>query len=269
MKHSNDSSRIDLQQAYRTFSDFLAAHAKEKDPGFDLKISHTYRVAALCAFLCEEEGLNQEERDLGELIGLLHDIGRFEEIRVKKDGFHIPFDHAEEALKILDDEWLRRFIREDCFDGIIREAVLFHNRFSTDGIQDQRTRLYADLLRDADKIDNLRLKAEEQENVMFVFSLPDQTALNDSFVSEDVMDALMNQRCVRLKDRKTKLDFYVTVMGFFFDLHTSSARRIVQEERYEERLYERINPSLDSTKKQMDRILRSIQSAYIAQHFTE
>ena len=46
-----------------------------------LKIDHTYRVAALCEQIARSIPLTEEQTDHAWLAGLLHDVGRFEQLR--------------------------------------------------------------------------------------------------------------------------------------------------------------------------------------------
>ncbi len=43
-----------------------------------LKVEHTYRVADISEQIAEKLGLSEEDIALAWLIGMLHDIGRFE-----------------------------------------------------------------------------------------------------------------------------------------------------------------------------------------------
>lgn len=69
--------------------------------------------------------LSQEDIELAELIGLLHDIGRFEQVRlyhtfVDKDSIN----HGEYGAKILfEDGLIRKFINDDRFDKIINQEI--------------------------------------------------------------------------------------------------------------------------------------------------
>ncbi|MBQ5346351.1 MAG: HD domain-containing protein, partial [Acidaminococcaceae bacterium] len=61
-----------------------------------LKVDHTFRVAALCDLIADELGLKEYDKDLAWLLGMLHDIGRFEQLR----RFHtfrdaLSVNHAE------------------------------------------------------------------------------------------------------------------------------------------------------------------------------
>lgn len=50
-------------------------------PRIALKIAHTYRVADIAARIAGAEGLSAEDVDLAWLCGLVHDVGRFEQVR--------------------------------------------------------------------------------------------------------------------------------------------------------------------------------------------
>ena len=45
------------------------------------KIVHTYNVVKTSKYLSEKLGLDKEQIDLAQMIGLLHDIGRFEQLK--------------------------------------------------------------------------------------------------------------------------------------------------------------------------------------------
>lgn len=55
---------------------------------------------------CKMLGLSKEEIQLATLIGLLHDIGRFEQyVRFKNYGVIKEFDHGDYAVEILKKIW--------------------------------------------------------------------------------------------------------------------------------------------------------------------
>ena len=72
--------KIDRARAQKAFADY-AAHYNAADAKVKLKIDHTYRVAALCARIAQSLDLPPEDVDLAWLSGILHDVGRFEQLR--------------------------------------------------------------------------------------------------------------------------------------------------------------------------------------------
>ena len=80
---------IDIIKAKYAFKKFLELYKEsQNEDGFELKVIHTYHVAENSKELAKKLKLNDEDIKLAELIGLLHDIGRFEELKVlnKFDG---------------------------------------------------------------------------------------------------------------------------------------------------------------------------------------
>ena len=69
---------IDLKKAQQVFNHYVHKY-NISDDKVALKISHTYRVMQRCQEIVESLKLEQEDIELAGLIGLLHDIGRFEQ----------------------------------------------------------------------------------------------------------------------------------------------------------------------------------------------
>ena len=53
---------------------------------------HTYHVADNAREIAKKLNLSKEDIELAELIGLLHDIGRFEELKITKELNSVKFD---------------------------------------------------------------------------------------------------------------------------------------------------------------------------------
>ncbi len=75
--------------------------------------------------IAEDLNLTSEEAVLAQLIALLHDIGRFEQLRIYNTFRDIDsIDHAELGIKILfKDGIIRNFIKETKYDDIIYKAI--------------------------------------------------------------------------------------------------------------------------------------------------
>ena len=68
------------RKAKEWFASYTADYDME-DPKIALKAVHTYHVAELCQTIAESLALNEVECMAAWLSGLLHDVGRFEQIR--------------------------------------------------------------------------------------------------------------------------------------------------------------------------------------------
>ena len=97
---------IDILKAKQTFKEYVKNYNPE-DEKIKIKIGHIERVSQIAKKLAENLNLDQEDIELSELIGLLHDIGRFEQAKrfntfIDKDSIN----HGEYGVKVLfDDSW--------------------------------------------------------------------------------------------------------------------------------------------------------------------
>ena len=67
-----------------------------QDPDIEYKYKHSYRVMAFAKDLATKLELNEKDIELATIIGLYHDIGRFEEDkRFDSFGVHNSFDHGD------------------------------------------------------------------------------------------------------------------------------------------------------------------------------
>ena len=146
---------IDIINAKKEFKNYVANYNPEH-PRVALKISHILRVAENCRVIAESLNLSEEEIKLAELIGIFHDLGRFEQVIIA-DTFSdrdSKINHAEQSVKVLFEEGLiRRFIEEETYDNVIRKAVYNHNRAGIEDGLTEKELLFAKIIRDADKLD--------------------------------------------------------------------------------------------------------------------
>ena len=160
---------IDIQKARIVFKKFLNKYNDKHELGFDLKVVHTYHVVDNAKTIATNLNLSEEDVNLAELIALLHDIGRFEELNFLKKFDSVGFDHASYGVKMLFDENLiRDFIEDNRYDDIIRVAIDNHSRLAIQDGLDERSLLHSKIIRDADKLDNFRVKKEEKKYIKVV-----------------------------------------------------------------------------------------------------
>ena len=149
--------------AQQEFESYLNGYDRENDR-IKLKIIHTYGVVKQAEELAGRMHLSAEDTDLARLIALLHDIGRFEQLK-RYDSFEPgTMDHAAYGVKVLFDEgMIRRFLPNDKWDSIIYTAIAHHSDYELPEISDPQTLLHAKLIRDEDKLDSEFEKLYEEE----------------------------------------------------------------------------------------------------------
>lgn len=226
-----------------------------------LKIVHTYGVVGQAAAIARRMRLSDEDAELAKLIALLHDLGRFEQLR-RFDSFEPDtMDHAAYGVQVLFEEGLiRKFVKEDTWDPIIRTAIAKHSDYRLSGISDSRTLLHARLIRDADKLDNCRVKLSDSIQTILGASAE---AIGEQEISPDIYDTVFRNECVLSADRITKMDYWVSYIAYFFDINFRESMDIIIENDYISRIIRRIPYSNLKTAEQMKKI-----EAYVTQYAT-
>ena len=244
---------IDFQKAMNAFQNYLKDFDTEYGK-IDLKIRHTYGVVRACEYIVDKLELNEEDKELAKLIALLHDIGRFEQIR-QSDCFidSSNMDHAILGNDILfNNNLIRKFVEDDKYDNIISKAILNHNKLSIEAGLSERELLHAKIIRDADKLDNFRVKSEDDfENIIDNAS---KEILENDVVSDNIYNDFMNDRVIVSKDRKTYLDFWVSYLAFMFDFNYIYGLEYIKEKNYINIIIDRLDYKKEETKQKIEEI---------------
>lgn len=230
-----------------------ASRYEHEDGRVRLKIDHTIKVCRIMDELTAWLGLDEHDRFLAHTVALYHDIGRFEQLRQYGTFVdHRSVDHADLGVQILKDS---SFL--DALDEEDRRIVLFavenHNKYRI-GPCDERTRLFARLIRDADKCDIFRVFACEDLNQATSTSIEQ---IKDDVVSDEIEQMIMAHRPIVKEKRKTGLDVWITFLGFFFDMNFSKTMEIAREQGYYRLLFDQIR--FHRCQDQIDRILQETE----------
>ena len=233
---------IDLEKAKKVFKEYLNRFDNQNDSGFDLKVVHTYHVVDNAIMISKKLGLSDEEVNLAGLIGLLHDIGRFDELKNLKKFDSVENDHALFASKLLFEEGLiTKFIDSDKYNDVIRKAIENHNKKQIEDGLSEKELLHAKIIRDADKLDNYRVKQDEKIENIFPGIVHNKEELENSLISDAVYNSVMKEECVDIKDRKYPLDYWICVLAFAFDINFKETLSIIKDNNYINVLIDRID----------------------------
>lgn len=238
---------IDLLKAKKAMKDYLSSY-DATIPSIRLKIIHTYEVLKCSEYLCNQLHLSKEDKDLASLIALLHDIGRFEQwMRYQSFADYKTIDHALFSSQLLfEDGMIRLFIEDDCYDSIIKNAIEQHNKYQIDACFDEKTKMFIHLIRDADKLDNFRVKEEERiEDILF----KSVDEVNLCTISDAVYDQMFHQQLVYAPNRQTALDMWLSYIAFIYDLHYSESIHFIKDNNWVNRSFDRLCPVDEETNK--------------------
>jgi hypothetical protein len=200
-----------------------------------LKLEHTGRVCENINLITKFENISENERMLAEAIALFHDLGRFEQFtkyKTYKDSE--SENHAVLSVKILNREKiLSRLSAEE--ENLILKAVEYHNMMEIPEEIEKQSRLYyfSGLIRDADKIDILRIaveeysKEDEHQNPALELYLPDTQGYSEPIVSE-----ILNNRMAKIGDMKNRNDVKLLRLSWVFDINFPATYSILKKYGY-------------------------------------
>lgn len=249
-----------MKKASMAFSEYVKPY-DVTNPKIELKIKHTFRTVEVAKKIAKDLKLQEEQVLLAQLIALLHDIGRFEQVRMYntfKDRDSI--DHADLGVKILFEEGtIRKFIEDTKYDDIIYKAIKNHNKFKMEEGLNEKELLHAKIVRDADKTDIFAVFVEDIEKNNDVLYNYKEMAKQE--VSPNIMQDFENYQQSNRDLFVRDIDSYINIIAFIFDYNFVIGLKIIQENKYIERTMKPIC-ICDDTKEQMEKIIE-IANTYI------
>ena len=225
---------IDRKSAAEAFNAYTAGY-DHRDSMILHKIVHTYRVAANCERIAGSLGKSSDHVNFAWFLGLLHDIGRFEQVR-RYGTFldSVSVDHAEFGADLLfRDDLLSSFPVQNLskeWIELLETAIRLHNKLTLPEDLDERTRCFCDLIRDADKVDIFRVVAE----------LPFEERIGTSKgligegdeASDEVMECVYGHRCVPRDIRRNRFEGQISHCCLAFELVYPESREMALEQGY-------------------------------------
>lgn len=237
------------------------------DPKINLKYYHTYRVAALCEQIAHSVGLSDSDRDYAWMCGMLHDIGRFEQITrygTFKDSESV--NHAHFGVELLFEEgMITEYLPEDLtgseladLQNLIRKSIYHHSDFRLPEDLTKREQTFCKILRDADKIDILRVNVEVPMEEIYNTTAEE---LRESAVSPQTLQAFMTHSAVPHSRKSTVVDHLVGHISLVFELEYPISLEIVSSQGYLEKMlhFQSDNPICN----EQFSTIRTVMEAYL------
>lgn len=192
-----------------------------------LKRKHSIRVASLSGLIAQRLGLPEEQILLAKLIGLLHDIARFEQFtRYRTFRDQLSFDHGEYGVELLGRMEILKGIDNTTLNTI-RSAIFYHNKIEVPSTLGAGELLQAQLIRDADKLDIFYLTGRDirrGEN----HTVPAELEKNGKLTPE-VIAALAQRKPISYESVRTQSDFLLLKIGWVYDLNFVASMAILQK----------------------------------------
>lgn len=246
---------IDLENAKKEFEKYISKY-NLNNPEIARKVGHSYRVAKISKKIAKSLNLEQEEIEVAELIGLLHDIAKIDqksESKIYKDLEHI--EHGDAAVIILEkNNYIRKYVKDNKYDEIIKTAIINHSKYEiTKNIQDEKTLMFCKIIRNSDEIDII-YQAQE------IF-WKDKTKIQDG-ISQKVLKDFKEEKQILNQDKITQLDKAIAIISFIYDINYIEGFKIIKENDYINKIIDKFEIENTKVKEQFEEI-RKIANKYI------
>lgn len=278
---------INRENVINAFAEYVRNY-DPSDEKIKLKIDHTYRVAGLCQRIAESLGLSESDVDIAWLLGMLHDIGRFEQIRrfgTFNDAQSV--DHAEFGADLLFKEGLIRKFAEGYYEecelarsgneeaeqiiknnehhnkdtGLLEMAIRQHNKYRVKEDLTERQRMFCDILRDADKVDIFKVNADIPMEIIYDVTTEE---LKNGVITKEVLESFYKKETVLKSVRRSAVDHIVGHISLLFELVYKESYRQAKEQGYVYKLLDfksdvpEVNAEFDDMRKYVDEFLMEI-----------
>lgn len=251
---------IDINKVEESFNKYVEQF-DESNSKISRKKFHSIRVKEISEEIARGLNLSNEEIQIAMVIGLLHDIGRFEqETQYHTFNDFKSMDHGDFGAEYLKNN-IREYIETDIYDNIIINAVKNHNKFLIEDKGNEKENLFAKIVRDADKLDIMY-------EAINIFYKGKEDLINNAYVSDYVYSHIKKNQLVK-SDKNIEIDYLdniIRTISFVFDLNFEISFRILKENNYINNLIERFEYKNEETKKRMNEI-KLIVNDFIEQKY--
>ena len=221
-----------MDQMEKRFYDHVSEYDTQ-DERIDLKLKHSYEVAQLADRIADAVGA---DRKFAYIIGLLHDIGRFEQIRQCDTFDDMVLNHGVIGTKILFEDGLYdeivtdREYKNEKWRKIAQMAIFYHNTSSIPDCLDKETQTYCKILRDADKLGIFRVHDVYHRGML------ENITENTPKARKEIFDCVIEHRIVTRDKSWYKIaspfEYMVSIFCLWFDINYRTSKGIAKAQGY-------------------------------------
>lgn len=234
---------------------FIEADRDPMEP-VRLKVEHSLAVMGEMRTLARALTLSPEQVETAAILGVLHDAGRF--IQLKDFGTWVDsasMDHGDAGKLLLEKTNLLHALPSGVRENILT-AVSQHNKaVIPDGLAPEAL-FWTKLIRDADKLDIFERIIEAYRTKRYRQDSTVTLGTKDTpGFSEDVLQLVMQREVVPYRILTNLNDFRILQMGWMYDLNFLPAIRIAKERN----VLRRLRSYISSDDPRIDGLVNEIQ----------
>lgn len=209
------------EEHYEFYLDWFESFTKDYqqyniNDSLTIKYDHTHRVIANIDRLCSQLQISNKLKLVAKVVGLFHDLGRWEQIKSYSTFNDNPdFDHGNESRKLLES---LNILENNSFAEQILFAVQNHNKAHLQDSDDFVATLLLQIIRDADKLDALNIVCEhidkDKINPTIELELPESET-----ISEIVWQSFIKKEIINYVDLQSVNDFRLLQIAWIFDIN--------------------------------------------------
>ncbi|MHC4131784.1 MAG: HD domain-containing protein [Planctomycetota bacterium] len=199
----------------------------------DLKERHSRRVCEEMNYLTGQMALKENQKNIAEVIAILHDIGRFEQfIKYRTYSDRRSVDHCRLGLEVLKKTGILKDVDPE-EKKLIQTAIGLHGRRELPGELDGEGLLFSQLIRDADKIDIYYVVTSYYKQYL---ENPDEFKLEVELSDEpeysgQVVEDILKGKRIDYHNLQTWNDMKLCHLSWIYDINFAAAlKRIIEKD---------------------------------------
>ncbi|ODA40505.1 HD domain-containing protein [Desulfosporosinus sp. BG] len=234
---------------FEDYSKSYPAEDAEVEANLRYKREHSLRVRDYVLTIGQDLQLDTNHMFLAEVIGLLHDVGRFEQYakyHTFKD--HQSEDHAKLGLSVLERAKIFSGRVSELEKEIILTAIKNHNQRVINENVSGDTLMFCRLIRDADKLDIFEQVISFYENPLRTPHFAVEHNHEEENYSSEVIQGILSGKQISYTSVKTSVDIKLIRLSWLLDMTFPIALAIAKRKQYLERLRAFIPVTVDTLK---------------------
>lgn len=196
------------------------------------KYLHSFDTMKISAYLAKELKLNKDDIRLAKELGLLHDIGRFNQIKVYNSmNDKKANNHGLIGVEVLFNEnYIKEFNIDEKHYDIIKVAIINHAQDDINNRLTEREMLFCKLIRDADKIAIFKVVNKFLKDT-------------NGVISPELKKEFYEHLKVNFSLIKTNADDIVKTLSYVFDINFSCSFKYLLKNKTLLKLEKKLNNS--------------------------